>query len=155
MPDYSKSKLYKLVCSSGYYYIGSTIEPYLCRRLANHRCDSQKPQYNKNKLYSHINSIGWDNVKIVLIEQFSCNSKDELKQKENELIVAAEMDSMCLNHNRAFLTEEERKERRKQWKTSDQARRNTIVVCECGVEHTVGRTQQHLNSVKHKSAMKD
>lgn len=150
MPDYSSSKIYKLVCSTGYYYIGSTTERLLCRRMANHRGDSKKPQYQSNKVYSYINSIGWDNVNIVLLETVSCNDKDELKMKENVYIINAEKDPMCLNHNRAHLTDEERIIRRKQWKEEYKSKKNAIVKCECGIEHTVGRTQQHLNSVKHK-----
>ncbi len=38
MPDYSKGKIYKIVCNTtGLVYIGSTCEPTLARRLAGHR----------------------------------------------------------------------------------------------------------------------
>ena len=35
MPDYSKGKIYKIVCNvTGLVYVGSTCEPTLARRLA-------------------------------------------------------------------------------------------------------------------------
>lgn len=153
MPDYSRSKIYQLVCEDGYYYIGSTIEPLLCRRIANHRCDSVKPKYRDNKVYSHILKIGWDKVKIILIEAVSCTDKDELKMRENEYIIKAENDPLCLNHNRAFLTDDERVARSKERKKACRAKNNVVVKCECGIEHTVGRTDQHRSSVRHKVAI--
>lgn len=153
MPDYSNAKVYKLVCDDGYYYIGSTTSKYLSQRLTGHKTDSIRPHFKDNKLYSHITSIGWDKVKILLIKSVSCSNKDELRMIENEYIVNAENDTLCLNHNRAFLTEDEREIRRKECRKRDQERRNTVIKCECGVEHTVGRTAQHLSSAKHKIAM--
>lgn len=73
--------------------------------------------------------------------------------KENEYIVNAEADPLCLNHNRAFLTDDERITRKKENKEAWKAKKNAIVRCECGIEHTVGRTAQHRSSVKHTEAM--
>jgi hypothetical protein len=102
------------------------------------------------KVYTHINSIGWDNVKIILVELCNCNSKDELKMKENEYINKAKNDVKCLNNNRAYRTVDDIHQQKKDYKIREKEKRNTIVKCECGIEHTIGRTQQHINSVKHK-----
>ena len=116
MPNYAESKIYKLICNTGYYYIGSTTSKYLSTRYANHKVDSKRDKYANNKVYSYINNIGWDNVRIVLLESVSCLNKDELKMKENEYIIKSENDCLCLNSNRAFLNNDERKERNIQCK---------------------------------------
>ena len=93
---YSSSKIYHLNCSDGNYYIGSTISV-LSFRLNNHKQLSKKESISR--AYQYINSIGWDNVDIKLIENYSCNSKKELNAREalyiNEAI--AKNDMMCLN----------------------------------------------------------
>ena len=68
---YQNGKIYKLVCNDGYYYIGSTTQE-LNNRLNNHIYLSKSCV---NKVYHYINFIGWDNVTITLIENYSCNSK--------------------------------------------------------------------------------
>jgi len=153
MPDYSHSKIYRLECSTGHYYIGSTTNKLLCIRLANHRASAKDPRYINTKVYKHINAIGWDNVKIVLIESVSCRDKDDLNMKENEYVIKALGDDLCLNHNRVMITDNDRIQADKNRKARLKAERNTIVKCECGTEHTVGRTQQHQATAKHRLAM--
>jgi Uri superfamily endonuclease len=104
---YSNSKIYKLQCNDGYFYIGSTCDE-LRKRLWGHKKTSKTK--NHIKVYKHINSIGWDNVSIILIESFECNNKDELRKKEDEYIQKELNNELCLNSQRAYLTEEETKE---------------------------------------------
>ena len=78
----NNGKIYKLECSDGSFYIGSTINE-LRVRFSGHKTDSKKCN---SRVYSHINDLGWNEVKIVLIEEFSCNSKLELLKKEDEYI---------------------------------------------------------------------
>ena len=33
--------------------------------------------------YKHFNLIGWDNVSMILLEKYPCNSKQELKAREH------------------------------------------------------------------------
>lgn len=101
---YDESKIYFLWCSDEYFYIGSTIES-INRRLARHKQDSKK--FPHRKVYAHINELGWDEVRIELIEAFSCNSRKELHEKENEYISSLIGDERCLNEKAAHLTEEE------------------------------------------------
>jgi hypothetical protein len=103
---YDKSKIYKLECDDGHYYYGSTINE-LRVRLGGHK---QAATFRPYRVYQHINDIGWDKVKIVLIEAYPCTSRDELNRKENEYIAAHKSDPLCLNNNLAFLTEEQRKD---------------------------------------------
>jgi len=144
-----KGKIYKLYCDDGHYYYGSTIHKYLSARLSIHREDS-KNKYLNSKVYKHINSIGWDRVKIILVEEFDYTTRDDMKRRENKYIVESLSDPLCLNHNRAIITDEERLEKVRQRNRSIRENNKKIVVCECGMEHTFGRTQQHLNSVNHR-----
>jgi hypothetical protein len=86
---------------------------------------------------------------ILLVEKYPCDNINELKTKENQYIIASENDPKCLNNNRAILTEEEVIQRRKEYEQKKKQQRREIIKCECGIEHTVGRTDQHLKSVKH------
>lgn len=106
---YSTGKIYKLQCNDGHYYIGSTISK-LAYRLNNHKQASKIP--GGSRVYQHINTIGFNNVKIILLEDYACRSSSELKAREDYHIQQAKdaCDIMCLNLNRAFVSAEERKE---------------------------------------------
>jgi hypothetical protein len=109
MPDYKNGKLYKLQCDDGYYYIGSTCNE-LRFRLYGHKTDSKD---ENSKKYQHINTIGWDRVRIVLVEDCPCENKQQLVRKEDMLIRSCEKDPLCLNsrresHNRQEYYQENR-----------------------------------------------
>lgn len=101
---YKDSKIYKLVCEDGFYYYGSTTAT-LTNRLSKHKSNSK---IESSKLYTHIKTIGWDKVSIQLIEQFPCENKQDLLRKENEYILKAKDDNLCLNTIRAYVTPEQR-----------------------------------------------
>jgi hypothetical protein len=78
--NYSASKIYKIVNSiDSLVYIGSTTQT-LAKRFYKHKIDSKTVI---NKFYQHVNNIGgWDLCKILLIENFKCASKEELRARE-------------------------------------------------------------------------
>ena len=92
---YNNSKIYKLICDDGHYYIGSTTQK------LNHRFNNHKTLSKNNILhvYEHINTIGWDKVHIELIEDYHCNNKNELNIKEEEHINKYNTDFLCLNND--------------------------------------------------------
>jgi hypothetical protein len=104
---YERSKIYKLACNDGHYYYGSTIAD-LRSRLWGHK-DSSKTM--TSRVYTHINSIGWDNVKIELVEEFSCENRTQLRMKENTYICSSKNDPLCLNTLPAFASDEEKHQR--------------------------------------------
>jgi len=108
MRKFTGYKVYKLFNDNDdKYYIGSTRQQ-LSRRIANHRIDGRKLRYNSNML-NHFNEIGWDNVKIILVERISDDStKEDLVKKENEYI--NRKDDNCLNMIKSIRTKEERLE---------------------------------------------
>ena len=90
MNKYRKSKIYKIV-DVGYNkcYIGSTTET-LSRRMARHRSNYNKHTEANDKKYERsmmlFDEFGVENCKIELIENYPCNSKDELFKREGHYI---------------------------------------------------------------------
>ena len=77
---YLKGKIYRMVNNTDdEVYVGSTCES-LSRRKSKHKYRSQ--QHINQKVYQHLNDIGWDSVSIILVEHFPCNSVEELKARE-------------------------------------------------------------------------
>jgi len=76
MPDYSKSKIYEIICNiNGWRYIGSTTLT-LSQRLGKHR-------YISNTCKSK-QIIEQGDYYINLLENYPCNNKDELRMKERK-----------------------------------------------------------------------
>jgi len=93
MVNYQNGKVYKIINENNeIIYIGSTAEEKLCRRYSHHKYKSP-------------------NHKIILIENYPCNSKEELRKREQQVI---EQHSNLLNQIRAYQTEEQRKEQKKE-----------------------------------------
>lgn len=83
MPNYANSKVYKLVSSiDNKIYIGSTTVS-LSSRLTKHKATAKAtPSF----AHRHFNTIGWDTVRIVLIETVNCFNKEQLIQREQHYI---------------------------------------------------------------------
>ncbi len=84
MPDYQKAKIYKIVdANEEMVYVGSTIKT-LSQRMSNHRAAYK----NKRFVSSHtiFDKYGMENCKILLLENYPCNSRDELNKREGEYI---------------------------------------------------------------------
>jgi hypothetical protein len=87
MPDYQKGKIYKLYSpSKNLVYYGSTCET-LSQRLAKHKYANKV--YNeglvKHNCYSSL-IFDCGDYKIELIEEYPCNNKTQLLNKEAEYI---------------------------------------------------------------------
>lgn len=123
MPDYKNGRIYKIVCNiTGMKYIGSTCQP-LYKRLAGH---VSAYKAGNNQGLTSINIISNGNYKIVLIENYPCNSKEELIRRERYHIEALE----CVNHNKPFIHLEEKPGRRIELKEiSNQLQRIQYMEC--------------------------
>ena len=101
MPDYSQGKIYKITSSAGLPYIGATIE------LLNKRFRGHKERRNcTSKIH-----IDMPDCKIELIENYPCNSKAELNERERYWINTID----CCNNNRPVITRDEYLAYQKQW----------------------------------------
>ena len=104
MPNYQLGKVYKLVNDDDdQIYIGSTTQRYLCNRMTIHRND-----HKLGRKMSACKILEKTNPRIVLIELWPCNSKDELTAREehHRKLNAA----VCVNKIRAKRTAAEKRE---------------------------------------------
>lgn len=98
MPDYSKSKIYEIVCRiTGEKYIGSTVSS----------LSKRKSQHKEKRKTIAIQIIDRGDYYINLLEDFSCENKEQLLKKEREWIEKGG----CINKNRPIITEEEDRQR--------------------------------------------
>ena len=166
--DYSKGKIYKIVCNiTGLIYIGSTTKEYLSQRLTQHRGNYQ--QYLKGK-YCNVRSfeiIKNNNYDIILLENVSCDNKDELRKRERYYIESLD----CVNKNIPSRTLEEwtkqyyeknrekflesKKEYRIQNREMMIEKQKEKFICECGGKFTRSCKSKHEQSKKHKKYLSE
>ena len=116
MPNYQNGKIYKIIDNTNISlpYIGSTVQT-LSNRLSSHRTNYK--QYLKGR-YNY--SISFDiiknnNYRIVLLENYSCNNKEELIMREQYYI-----DNInCINKKRAYSSKEYLKQNSKKWRINN------------------------------------
>jgi len=97
---YHDTKIYKLEhLPTGYFYIGSATQHWLCNRLTGHR---QKAKNSPAPVHIKFNELGWDSVKIILIQEIKCESKEEQYKEENTYICKSRNDPLCLNCQMAY-----------------------------------------------------
>ena len=86
MPDYASGKIYTIRCRTDdtMIYVGSTIQP-LAKRWGGHKVRSKEERGKNRLIYKTINN-DWENWYIELHILYPCNSKEELLQKEGEVI---------------------------------------------------------------------
>ena len=96
MPNYSDSKIYKIVCNtSGNIYIGSTTQQ-LCARLSQHVAN-YKDFVNGNRTnVTSFDVIKNKNYDMVLIESVQCGSKEELHRRERHFIETLKCVNKCI-----------------------------------------------------------
>ena len=100
MPNYELGKIYKIVdYTNDNIYVGSTAEPTLARRMCKHKA-SYNCWLNPNVKQGHMRSfdiIKNGDFKIILLESYPCESKDQLCAREQYW-----MDRLvCINKNNA------------------------------------------------------
>ena len=78
MVDYTKSKIYKITCNiTGLTYYGSTVNP-ISKRISQHR---NKFKAGNTQCSSRQVLVGGD-YDYSLVEEFSCENKDQLHKRE-------------------------------------------------------------------------
>ena len=109
---YNNSKIYKMYdMINGYFYIGSTSDK-LSKRFSNHK---PRARLSKDmKVYKCFNEIGWENVKIVLMEEHYLENKEQQLREEDRVIQMYFDDPKCLNSLRPFVPEEEQTRQQKE-----------------------------------------
>jgi len=171
MPDYKNGKIYQIVCNeTGEIYVGSTALS-LEDRLSSHQKDEKRDHRccSKQIIYR-------GNYYIELLQNYPCNSRCELEQKEGEYQRVIE----CINRRIAGRTGKEWNQDNKEWvskrrkahkklnkehldKRNAEYRRinresiklkvSEIVVCECGCEVQKYSMTRHKLTKKHINLM--
>ena len=152
--DYTKSVIYKITCldkSIKDIYVGSTLN--FNRRKSEHKSSCNQPtckEYNYY-VYQFIRSNGgWENWDMIVIKNFTCNSKRDLITEEDKV-----MRELNPSLNVRFpIAEKEhiqlyKKEYRKKNKKKIRAYLNEKIVCECGCISSRGSISRHRKSKKH------
>ena len=173
MNRYEKGKIYKVV-DIGYnkMYIGSTIES-LSKRMERHRSkykDYLRGDGDNTRVYWLFDEFGVENCKIELIENYPCNSKEELEAQEGK----HQRDNKCINKVIAGRTVKEYKkdeydyisfqqkvyrELHPEKRHAEGKRRYEKIkeklsekhLCECGKHYTFGHKKRHEKSQKHQN----
>ncbi len=107
MPDYSKSKIYKIACNTtGKIYIGSTTQP-IQERFRQHKSHYKSFKNGRKNYCGSFEIVENDNCEISVVLTFSCESNSELLKKEQEILMQY---PEAVNKIRAFASDEVRRE---------------------------------------------
>ena len=158
---YTNGKIYALRShNSENYYIGSTITR-LSQRLHEHK--KKYNQYNDKKTYSKYQSsykiMELGDYFIELLENYPCNSKEELNKKEGEYIrkykteivnkcIAGRKNSEYVKDNHIHLNKLS-KIRRDKIKDVINEKSKIKVMCECGQYLRKDSLRKHNKTKKH------
>ena len=140
MPDYQQAKIYRIVNDSipDKVYYGATTQS-LVMRMASHRSSYKKN--NRNCSSKPLFETG--KALIVLVENYPCNSKEELDKKERYYIE----NNDCVNKNIPLRTKAEyyvaNRERIVNYKSQS-------ITCECGKTMQVNSLIRHKKTNLHK-----
>lgn len=87
MVNYQQGKIYKIQIGEQI-YVGSTTKKLLCNRRNGHVADSKRDDRQNHALYSLVNTLPdkWQGVYLELLEDYPCESKDQLHAKEAEWV---------------------------------------------------------------------
>jgi len=107
MPNYQDGKIYKITAGNLTYF-GSTIQP-LSQRLAKHRNDKKA---QPNSKFSSFPLLDMPDCKIILVEDYPCERREQLLAREAYYIENHE----CVNKIKPILTEEQKKQAKREEK---------------------------------------
>lgn len=103
MPNYQNGKIYKIYSyENDDVYYGSTCEE-LSQRMARHRSCLKSYKKDYKHYMTSFKILEFESAKIELVENYSCNSKEELLQREGYYIKTYD----CVNKNIAGRTKKE------------------------------------------------
>jgi hypothetical protein len=143
---YQRGKIYKIISPHTYdcIYIGSTTEKTLACRMRKHRAAYRCWKAGKYHYMSSFDMIEAGDESIILIEAYPCNSKDELRAREQHHI---ELNAgLCINEQRALRTLEEKRRYEEDYQKEHRHEKHN---CVCGGKFTTINKAQHIGSKKH------
>ena len=162
MVNYQNGKIYKIVCNvSGLIYIGSTTKKTLAMRLSGHR-SAYKAYLDKLERAAYITSfqvLEKEDYSIILIENYPCNNKDELRARERFYIESincvnkaipgrGKLESRMVCH---YNNKEKNNKQALDYYYKNKDKLNEILLCECGKSYTKGHKNRHEKTKFHQA----
>ena len=128
-------------------YIGSTTN--FRGRKYEHKssCNNQNHHnYNQSKYQYIRDNGGWDEWKMVWLEDYPCDNKRELLLREDEVMMQYQN---RLNKYRTYTTDEEKKEQKKEHYQANREKRQEKIKCDiCGCESRIDNLTRHQKTAK-------
>ena len=171
MSDFKLAKIYKIIPLNPDHesdvYIGSTCKPSLAHRMTSHRRNYKSwknGKHNNLSSFKLFDKYSVENCNIFLIEEFPCETKDQLRQRECYYI----KNIPCVNKNIPGRTKkqyyennkEHIKETNKQYRDNHKEYYQSKFKCICGGcysrrdKSTHYKTKKHINYMtKHDNVM--
>ncbi len=165
--NFSKGKIYKITNDyNNEVYVGSTCDT-LARRFIGHKSKSQLEKIKNRNIYQLMNEIGFNRFRIELIEEYPCNDKYQLRQREgyfiremgtlNQLIAGRNSIEYYQDNKEEYKARSKIQEQKETQKTARELYRETVckslMICECGCEITRHSLSKHLKTKKHLELM--
>jgi len=106
MVNYKLGKIYKIMSNqTNQIYVGSTTKKHLSDRMYYHRAKFRNWLDKKGCYYSSFELFEFPDVKIILIESYPCDNRDQLRMRE-QFHIDKNRD-ICVNIRNAFTDEKE------------------------------------------------
>jgi hypothetical protein len=147
-------------------YVGSTVTP-LYKRFAKHKDCSKNTKYENIQLYKKMKETDMKDWYIELYEDYPCERKEQLSQREGQVIrdigtlntriegrTKKEWEEANKEHIQEY-QKEYQKEYKEKNKEKNKAYDSEIVFCECGCSVRRDGVAKHKRSHKHEKIMKE
>jgi hypothetical protein len=156
---YENGKIYMIEsASAGLCYYGSTCMP-LHKRLYQHSTDHRRFKLGKRHCVTSFEVLDYDDHKIVLVEEFPCENKQQLVAREAHYIRTHECVNKCIpNRTKKQYREDNRdtiksklEQYRKDNKEYISEQKKQTMVCVCGSIFRTNDKSRHERTIKHQS----
>jgi hypothetical protein len=167
MVNYSDSLIYKLCCkdpSITDIYIGSTTNKHRRKQEHKSRCNNPNAKGYNYYIYQFIRNNGnFDNWDMIIIEEYSCESKNQLEMRERYWIenLQSTLNKIIPTRTKREYYEDNReeilkceKEYYENNKEEINEKKNEKIECECGCKISRTNISTHKKSNKHLELMK-
>ena len=152
--DYSKTIIYVIRCNDHTIsdeYIGSTTNFTKRKNCHKTRCCNEKQEKHHFKLYQIMKENGgWDNWSMIQLEEYPCENKRQAETREEYWRTERQAQ---LNMRKAFLTDEERVENRKEYRINNKEKikenKTRAFNCDCGAVVQTTQKARHFQTKKH------
>tara|TARA_B110000285_G_scaffold235429_2_gene317098 strand:- start:14198 stop:14911 length:714 start_codon:yes stop_codon:yes gene_type:complete len=161
MQDYNKGKIYKIISDSCLLpYIGSTIDT-IEYRFRKHITKYKSWKNGKSNYNTSFEILKYDDARIELIENYPCNSREELEKQEGTYIIIGKN---CVNKQKAGRNGDYKEYHKKWYKNPENKKRQTElqkapaikayrsekIECDCGEFISRTNLKNHRKSSQHK-----